>query len=412
MNILIVDDKPDRYSGFVSKIVPSIVRAEDLRFVGNQRDALDILKHTAFGIAIVDMLLPPTPWGQPADDGGADLLAYLSEDDDLYRPKYIIGITAADELPAKVAQIFSVQPWQLLRTGGGGNPWEVKLENLVRHAIETEKNQSLVTYQTDFCILTALRAPEFEALSHAGFVFGDPIPMDSATYAHHGTVESGKTTLRVVAACCMRMGSVESALLSAKMIERFRPRIIAMAGICAGFEEKVQYGDVIVANPSWDYTSSKITAKEDGSRTVTYSPDYIDIDSEIAARLEILKQDSQFFQQVHARWMGDKMRAPPTLHIAPSATGPAVVADGAVLTDIRRLQHRAAIGLEMEAYGMYCAARIASRPRPAFFSAKAVCDYGTMFKDDKYQKYASFTSASVVFEFVRRFGGELSSIIK
>lgn len=412
MNILIVDDKPDRYSDFVSKIVPSVLRAEDIRFAGNLRDALEMLKSTVFGIAIVDMLLPSTPWGQPSDDGGAELLAYLSEDDDLLKPKYIIGITAADQLPKKVSEIFSVQPWQLLRTGGGGNPWEVKLENLVRHAIEIERNQSLVSYGTDFCILTALRTPEFEALSQVGFRLDDPIQVDTATYAHHGTLESGKHTIRIVAACCLRMGSVESALLTAKMIERFRPRVVALAGICAGFEEKVQYGDVIVANPCWDYTSSKISARDDGSKVVTYSPDYIDVDNEIVARLDVLKQDSQFFQQVHSKWVGEKMRAAPSLHIAPSATGPAVVADGTVLEKIRREQHRATIGLEMEAYGMYSAARMASRPRPAVFSAKAVCDYGTMFKDDKYQKYASFTSASVVFEFIKRFGGELCSIIK
>lgn len=411
MKILIVDDKPDRYSDFVARVVPSALRAEDINFAGNLRDALGILKSTTFGIAIVDMLLPSTPWGQPSDDGGAELLAHLDEDDELHKPKYIIGITAADQLPKRVSEIFSFQPWQLLRTGGGGNPWEVKLEKLVRHAIEIENKQSLVSYGTDFCILTALRTPEFEALSQVGFIFDDPIQVDTATYAHHGTLESGKRTLQLVAACCLRMGSVESALLTAKMIERFRPRVVALSGVCAGFEEKVQYGDVIVANPCWDYTSGKISAKGDGTKTVTHSPDYIDIDSEIVARLDVLRQDSHFFQQVHSKWAGEKMRAPPSLHIAPSATGPAVVADATVLETIRREQHRATIGLEMEAYGVYSAARMASRPRPVVFSAKAVCDYGTMFKDDKYQKYASFTSASVVFEFIKRFGGELCSII-
>ena len=65
----------------------------------------------------------------------------------------------------------------------------------------------------------------------------------------------------------------------------------------------------------------------------------------------------------------------------------------------------------MEAYGVYAAVRMASRPRPVVFSAKSVCDYGTMLKDDKYQRYAAYMSAQVVREFLTRYGSELVSIV-
>jgi nucleoside phosphorylase len=93
--------------------------------------------------------------------------------------------------------------------------------------------------------------------------------------------------------------------------------------------------------------------------------------------------------------------------VGPSATGSAVIADTSVFYELRKTQHRATIGLEMEAYGVYCAVRRATRPRPIVFSAKGVCDHATFLKDDKYQKYAAYTSASIVSEFLSRYGSQI-----
>lgn len=185
--------------------------------------------------------------------------------------------------------------------------------------------------------------------------------------------------------------------------------MLIMAGICAGLEGKVTYGDAIVASPVWDYTSGKISADEQGNRVITYSPDNIAVDNEIIARMDLLKQDKAFFQKLHDQWMGEKpARTPPELHVGPSATGPAVIADENILKEIREKQNRSTIGLEMEAYGVYCAARIASRPRPIFFSLKSVCDYASFLKEDKYQSYAAYTSAGIIHEFLSRFGSDLT----
>jgi CheY-like chemotaxis protein len=277
-SVLIVDDQPGRYEALLERLVPGVLGNAGAEFSGCIRDALVKLKHKTFDVLVVDMLLPETPWGRPLDDGGAKLLEYLEEDDELRRPKYIVGITAAVEQCAAVSTMFNTQPWVLLRTAGGGNPWEEKLEGLIRHVMSLEAAQSATEYKTDLCVLTALRSPEFEALSQVGFELPELSPVDSATFAQRGTLDASGRALSVVAACCLRMGAVESALLAAKMIEKFRPRILALAGICAGYEDKVQYGDVIVANPCWDYMSRKITTDAKGVTTFTNLPDYINID--------------------------------------------------------------------------------------------------------------------------------------
>ena len=414
INILIVDDKPERYASLISRVVDSgMVQQGGFRSVTNVHDALERLREKRFDILILDMFLPETPWGDKVEDGGAILLDFIQEDDDVNLPTYIIGITAAKDVPARVDALFSSHPWQLLRTATAGNPWEEQLEKLISHATQNESVVHEIEYATDVCIITALRSPEFEALCDTSLNLGENIQIDSTSFATLGTLPVNAGKLSVVAASCLRMGSAESALLSYKLIERFRPKLLIMVGICAGYESSVGYGDAIVANPTWDYTSAKISDDGKGNREVTYSPDSIGVDREIVAKFEQLKLDQNFFQRLHESWKGEKPRNTfPALHIAPSACGPAVIADASVFPDIRSKQNRQTIGLEMEAYGVYCAARMASRPRPLVFSVKSVCDFGSFLKDDKYQKYAAYTSASVAIEFLKRFGRELTDSLR
>lgn len=409
--ILIVDDKPDRYSALVGRLCPAKLPSDAIRLCGNVRDALVALRDEYIDVLVVDMMLPEMPWSSPSIDGGARLLEHLTEDNTLKPPKYIIGITAAKEDDACVERVFSAQPWLLIRYTSAGDAWEEKLAALITHALSNEQRQDQLNYKTDVCLITALRSPEYEALIASGIAWGESVFIDTTTYVRHGKLVSNGRELTIVIGCSLRMGATESALLAYKLIEEFRPRIIAMGGICAGYEPKVQYGDVIVGSPVWDYTSAKITRDEDGVVTTTYSPDDIPIEVELQSRFEALNEDTELLAKIHADWKGDKPRAPLSVKVAPSATGPAVIADGSVFEDIRRHQNRGTLGLEMEAYGVYCAARMVSRPRPIAFSAKAVCDYGSFLKDDKFQKYAAYTSAQIIYQFLRRFGSELSEIV-
>jgi nucleoside phosphorylase/CheY-like chemotaxis protein len=405
--ILIIDDNPSKYSLLLKKIDRSINLEQDIVVAACIRDGLKELQRYHFDLLILDMLLPEVPWSEPVEDGGVKLLEHLDEDPDLNLPKYIIGITASADHVEAVDAAFQSKPWVLLKTSNG-TPWEDRLLALIRHVIDSEAAQDAARYNTDVCLITALRHPEFEALTRTQIHLDDPVLIDSATYVQTGTLISNGHTLSVVVGCCLRMGSTESALLASKLIDRFRPKIVGLAGICAGFEEKVAYGDVIIASPCWDYTmSSKITTTPEGVTTVANAPDFIGIEEDISARFENFSTDKTYLSNLLDYWPAEKPRNPPKIVVGPSATGPAVIADASVFTELRKTQHRETVGLEMEAYGVYCAVRKATRPKPIVFSAKGVCDYASFLKDDKYQKYAAYTSASIVSEFLIRHGSEI-----
>ena len=170
--ILIVDDKPTKYSSLLARIDRLIDVDRDVTVVGSVRDGLTHLQRRQFDILILDMLLPEAPWGDPVEDGGVKLLEHLEEDPDLKLPTYIIGITASADKIEAVEEAFQSKPWVLLKTASGA-PWEERLLALIRHAFDSEDEQNTAQYKTDVCLITALRQPEFEALTRTSLRLSD-----------------------------------------------------------------------------------------------------------------------------------------------------------------------------------------------------------------------------------------------
>jgi nucleoside phosphorylase len=198
------------------------------------------------------------------------------------------------------------------------------------------------------------------------------------------------------------MGMVSTALVSAKIIEAFRPRVLAMAGICAGVRGKANLGDVILVDPSWDYQSGKRTEDGQGS-SFAIAPHQIAVQPQVRARFDQLRADRNALAAIENGWSGGSAPSHPLrLIVGPVACGSAVLADADLMTEIRK-QHRELCGVEMEVYGAYSAAMTASAPRPAVFAVKAVCDFGDADKNDSAQRYAAYTSANVLRRFVENY---------
>jgi nucleoside phosphorylase len=411
LKILVIDDHPERYSFFEETVIGKFASVDTLQSVGNKRDALAKLAEIRYDVVIVDMLLPSTAWDRnPSPTGGVDLFRHLEEDDTLLVPKYVVGITSASDDDHAVSSFFESSTWILIRDSASGGDWQMRLQSLIAHAYEVEKTQEKVGFGVDVCVVTALADPEQKAVLQLPILWDEnPQLVDTNTYVRTGFLKTkAGQTLSVVLGCSMRMGSTEAALLSYKLIERFRPRILAMAGICAGMEKKVNYGDPILASPVWDWTSSKWDVSESGEERVLPAPHYLDVDREVIARFRLMQDDRALLDGVRTGWPASPPETALRFHIGPSASGPIVVADGKTFEQIKTDQNRDVIGLEMEAYGVYCAAKFAARPRPVVFSIKSVCDFADPRKNDQMQKYAAYTSARTLYEFLFRYAGELT----
>lgn len=121
---------------------------------------------------------------------------------------------------------------------------------------------------TDVVIITALEM-EYEAAIEAGTRtakrdFGVAEWTDSSTgtnpYLQGTYTTSTSSSMNIVLARPTRMGALAAAPLAATLVERLKPRCLAMCGVCAGNPSSVVLGDVIIANMAYAYDEGKVTA--------------------------------------------------------------------------------------------------------------------------------------------------------
>ncbi|HEY0076942.1 MAG TPA: NB-ARC domain-containing protein, partial [Abditibacteriaceae bacterium] len=81
---------------------------------------------------------------------------------------------------------------------------------------------------------------------------------DSSGYEYHVRQDSGG--LRWALARAFDMGPELASNIATRLVTTLKPRCIAMVGVCAGWREKVQLGDVIVAERLFRYDAGKLRA--------------------------------------------------------------------------------------------------------------------------------------------------------
>ena len=82
------------------------------------------------------------------------------------------------------------------------------------------------------------------------------------------------------------------------------------------------------------------------------------------------------------------------------ASGDSVIQNETVVKIMIKDHLRQADGLDMEAYGMYYAARQCLTPKPIPLCMKAISDFADKEKSDEHQDYAAYMSANFMKYFV------------
>lgn len=406
IRILIVEDDAGKVSDYLNLLANCGLAGSQTDVVGNGLAARDSLRTTHYNLLILDLALPMRTGEAPSGSGGVDLLDELAERPGYYRPSHIVGVTAYEELSNSFEETFADRMIFLLHYDPSSDRWRSQLGTLL-HDLQKVAAQVPLGYGKDVCIVTALREPELLAVRNLPYGFGQARLLDDITYFYEGELDIRGEKYSVIASAAPRMGLVPAALHAAKLAGEFRPRLLVMTGICAGVSGKVNPGDVILANPVWEWQSGKRIVA-DGEAYFQSDPHQLDVDRKITARFEQLIDDSSLWAAIMNGWLGAKPTTPLKGLIGPLASGSVVAADGTTIRDIQKTQHRKLIGLEMEIYGVYAAAREFSANTPLTFALKAVSDLADAGKSDDYQTYAAYTSASTLHYFLLRYLPELT----
>lgn len=407
MKVLIVDDNINKAGKLAKVLSEEGIDRGDIEIVSCAMNARTRLKEERFDLLVIDLLLPLREEDMPELNTALDLINEITERDAYIKPSNIVGFTAYADEVIEANSTFKQRMWTIVSYDPTTNSWETQFRHMARYLVESINQTTPLHYATDICVVTALQI-EMDAIYRLPWTWEEPEPLDDSTFIRRASFTVDNQTFQVVTACAHRMGSVSAALLTSKLINVFRPRFIAMTGICAGVKDKVNIGDVVFFDPVWEWPSGKL-ATGDGGTYLQPSPHQIPIADFVVARAEQIRNDKMLWAGIQSAWAAEAPQNILSLVVGPGASGSAVIADNATVPAIKQ-QHRKVTAVEMEAYGVCAAARCSTSPKPTVIIMKSVCDFADEEKLDKWQPYASYTSAQGMHAFFNRYLADIITL--
>lgn len=408
IRILLVDDDRAKLARLVLALDAAGVPREFVHVSQSVMEAKALLRVHTYDVWVLDLALPNRPEDRPDPRGGISLLDEVAEKEEYRKPRYIIGVTGYENLHRQLGERFADRLWTLLYADPSGDAWLRRISLLIDYLRQSLAKNVEDAYLSDVVVVTALVDPELKAVLRLPWNWSNPTILDPATYVYEGQTTCSGVRVSVVAAASDRAGMVPTSILATKLIERYRPKIVAILGICAGVRGRCEIGDVIAATTAWDWQSGKYVTDEMGGKFLI-EPHQISVPAHAIARFVQIQNDPAAMSKISSDWLADKPRNSARLHIGPLVSGSSVLADDERMKEILE-QHRKIVGVEMEAYGLLAAAILGPYPHPTALAIKAVSDFGDTVKDDRYRSFAAHNSANLFKHYIERYFQELAPL--
>ena len=204
--------------------------------------------------------------------------------------------------------------------------------------------------------------------------------------------------MHIVVVSQVFMGMAEAARTTTAAILAFHPKLVMMAGICAGKEGETKLGDLIIANDVFDYSTGKLFQD-----ALEHRPPHRPIAGGLASFVNnaLVNHSEMIFAKINEKFHGE----PPSgckIRFTSMGSGPWVVDTPQIFTDIRSHIVGNCIALDMEAYAVAMAADQMNVP---WIIAKSVQDYANGEKsktEAKSRAYAAFSSAYLLCEYISK----------
>jgi nucleoside phosphorylase len=372
MKILIIEDDKDKraeIAGFVEGLgVPAdrILVAKDMaEFMGKFDGQVSI--------CVIDLRLPAYEGAGP-EQNGIGILQALDKAGATHVK--LLAISAYPQEFEAIRPQFESRGC-LLVDYDQKDVWQNVLKQMVLQVQSAEVLDFLI-----FCALRSERAPYTGMPELAG------VPRIKDTLTRYDVTIAGKSGTIVV---LPRMGLVNAAVMAGRCIEKFKPKIVAMSGICAGFPDRAELGQLLVAELAYEYQSGKWT--DDGFSGEPYQ---VPISEDMRVLVDKLLDDPQLLARLEQGWSSDRPSKMTNPKPAIFTSGSAVIASGELIEQVATY-HRRVSGLDMEVYAVMRAAQIAVC-KPDALCAKTVVDLAGGDKNDRLQPYGCEISARFTVE--------------
>ncbi|KFE72513.1 hypothetical protein [Hyalangium minutum] len=261
--------------------------------------------------------------------------------------------------------------------------------------------------QADVIILTALKE-EYDAVLEVstgalpGSTWETELRDDGQTVSFRSFQGTRGGELRVAVLQAPAMGGVAAVGAIAPLVEPYKPRCLAMCGVCAGNPGVVELGDVIVADVLWDYDQGR------AERTVTDSGATVErvqgrrLSYLLKARwkraaVPFVPPGADSWLKLRPRSSQDSAEKPFRVHVGPLATGTKVQRGPGIFERLIQEDYKV-LGLEMEAAALAAFAHEHELPHLVM---KGVMDFADSAKNDRFKAFAARASAECLVAFLR-----------
>ncbi len=428
LRILIVEDDPVKLAAIREDVSVMTVPGADLRILIDTAecytDATRMLDAQYYDVIILDLRIPILIPDEARLENSRLLYQYIRKSAPS-KPFYILGLTSADE--AEVKDVFKEEANFVIERYSSNGQWLEKLQHQVGFVVSAKAGLSNYlnhNYGIDVLIVTARKSNEYDPILSAidwEGKFCQTRPGLNGMSNKFGQAKLSDGRLVSMGIVCLdEMGLSHSAAITTNLVHLFRPRLMAMLGMCCGLKKlpkpghdkeraRTKLGDVIVASETscWDegkYEDNDpklVNSPFFNSRAMNKYPErdywravdrYLDQGhGEIETKIETFYERADK-RKIRSGLKGEvKFVTNAILHRQPIVSGTCVIDSGAMIDEIEARFPRA-FGLEMEAHSFYSAIDCCMGIKPKALVIKGVADFGDGSKAKSVQKLASIAA--------------------
>lgn len=375
MKIMLIEDDNNKARAITSHLNQHGITEQHIIRAKNMSDFSAALGND-IGLFIIDLNLPNIDNGTTSQNGKAILECIIKagKDDAL-----LLAISSYPADFPELREYFEAHGC-ILANFQNKKGWQSTLDHLLTQLKKNVRFDFLI-----FCALQEERNPYIALTPGKHIVRGGIDCFD---------IELGENKGSVI--LLPQMGLVNAAITAGACIDKFKPKMIGMSGICGGFKGRAELGQLVISSMAYEYQSGKWAS--DGFLNEPYQ---VPTDHLTLTNLKALVNDPDLINRIES---GHKGARPPAAH-SPVAgiftSGSAVIADKKFIEQIKSI-HRKVTALDMEVFAIHRAAEL-SPHKPPCICAKTVVDLCDSKKDDSIHNYGAYISAKFLIEAIKDF---------
>lgn len=379
MRVLIIEDEDVKYQAFEAAFLENDISPETIVRIDN---LFDLLKHTQklgdYDLCLIDFYLPFRKGESQIQNCMSDIFSTLDASNMASIPVLAItrhvGDPSFDDASAKSRGILA---YDFDKDG----IWKVAVQSFIAKAKGRHKY--------DFIGVLALES------ERQGFLRIPDITVVRKKIIGLDAWEVQTEGLRGCLFCLPKMGLVDAAIGTSRIMENFSPKVAFMSGICGGSSE-TEMGQLLFTDFCWEYQSGKWIA--DGFQSNPYQSSIseklkVDISFYLNSNPEILRNFEENITDLDRPSNASKPK------VAIFSSGSAVVASTAQMEKIK-VQHGKVKGIDMEIFAFHRCMNLLENPTQ-HFSCKVVVDKADEAKDDHLHEYGCAVSATAALRVIK-----------